>query len=62
MKMFKSLLKSKTIWFSVMLAALGAVEVNSQIIPEEFRGYVLVLIAGVSVVLRFLTTQPVGAK
>jgi len=54
--------KSKTLWFSVSMAVLGAVEIQSQIIPTEYRGQVLILVAGISAVLRFLTTMPVSQK
>lgn len=57
-----SLLKSKTLWFSVLLAALGALETQSQIIPAGYRGQALILIAVVSAALRFMTTQPVSQK
>lgn len=62
MNEFKSLLKSKTLWFSVALAALGALEMQSQLIPEAYRGHVLVLIAAISAALRFATTLPVMKK
>jgi hypothetical protein len=41
---------------------LGAVEMQSQIIPEAYRGITLIAIAGITTVLRFLTTQPVSDK
>jgi hypothetical protein len=59
---WKALIKSKTLWFSVVLAVLGAVELNAQIIPEGYRGHALILIAGVSAILRFMTTVPVSEK
>lgn len=62
MNEFKSLLKSKTLWFSVLLAVLGALEMQSQLIPEAYRGHVLVLIAAISAALRFATTLPVMKK
>ena len=55
-------LKSKTMWFSVMVAALGALEANAQIIPAEYRGQALIVIAGVVAMLRILTTVPLDAK
>jgi hypothetical protein len=54
--------RSRTLWFSVALAALGAVEMQAQVIPEEWRGHVLILVAAVSAVLRFATTMPVSEK
>jgi Na+-translocating ferredoxin:NAD+ oxidoreductase RnfA subunit len=59
---YKALLKSKTLWFSVILAVLGAIEMQAQIIPEEYRGVALIMIAMVTAVLRFMTTQPVSEK
>lgn len=55
-------LKSKTLWFSAGLAALGALEMQSQLIPAEYRGHALVLIAAISAALRFATTLPVTQK
>jgi uncharacterized membrane protein len=55
-------LKSKTLWFSLALAVLGAIEMQAQIIPEAYRGISLVVIAGVTAVLRILTTMPVNDK
>lgn len=55
----KSWYQSKTLWFSVLLAMLGALEANAQIIPAAWQGYVLIAVAGVSAVLRALTTQGV---
>jgi hypothetical protein len=52
--------QSKTLWFSVLLAALGALEVQAQIIPDEYRGGVLIAVAAISAVLRIVTTQPVS--
>ena len=62
MDTLKSALKSKTLWFAVALAGLGALEMQSQLIPAEYRGHALVVIAVVTAVLRFLTTMPVKAK
>lgn len=55
-------LKSKTLWFSVGLAALGALETQIKLIPDEYQGQVLILIATVSATLRYLTTQPLSEK
>jgi hypothetical protein len=55
-------LKSKTLWFSLALAVLGAIEMQAQIIPEAYRGISLVVIAGITAVLRFMTTMPVNEK
>ena len=55
-------LKSKTMWFSVMVAVLGALEANSQVIPVEYRGQALIVIAGVVAMLRILTTTSLDAK
>lgn len=55
----KSWRQSKTLWFSALLAMLGALEANAQIIPAAWQGYVLIAAASVSAVLRVLTTQGV---
>lgn len=55
-------LKSKTLWFSVALAALGALEMQAQLIPEAYRGHALVLIAAITAALRFATTLPLDKK
>lgn len=58
----KQALKSRTLWFSAGLAALGALEMQSQLIPAEYRGHALVLIAAISAALRFATTLPLDKK
>lgn len=53
----KSKVRSKTLWFSVAIATLGAVEAQANIIPAEFRGYTLILIAAVTAYLRIVTSE-----
>ena len=59
-------LKSKTMWFSVALAALGALEMQSALLsglvgPQNF-GAVMVAISVVTAVLRVVTTQALSEK
>jgi len=58
--------KSKTMWFSVMLAVLGVFEQNSgfirDIVGEANFGMVMMGISAVTAVLRAVTTQPLSAK
>lgn len=61
----KSVLRSRTILFSVLLAVFGALEANlhffSSYLPPWATGAAYVLIAGVVTALRFVTTQPLDA-
>jgi len=59
-------LKSKTIWFSVLIAVLGVLEMQSELVrqvvgPERF-GAVMLLIGIVSAVLRVVTVKPLAEK
>lgn len=56
------ILKSRTLWLSAALAGLGALEIQIQIIPEQYRGHALVAIAVLVAILRFITTQPISEK
>lgn len=58
----KKLLKSKTMLFSIALAGLGALEANIHVIPDEYRGHVLILVAMLTAGLRFVTTKPLSEK
>jgi hypothetical protein len=59
---FRKLLKSKTMIFSVLLAGLGALEMNIGVIPAEYRGHALILIAMATAWLRFVTAKPLSDK
>ena len=57
--------KSKTIWFSAALAALGVLEINMGVVAEslgEHSGLVYVGIAAAMAALRVLTTEPLSEK
>ena len=60
----KSTLKSKTIWFSVLLAMLSVVQGYLHVLPLTPQGqmYAGLAIAAVVTVLRTVTTQPLGEK
>lgn len=62
MPTIKQLLKSKTLRMSILIAMLGALELNIEVIPYQYQGYTLIVISGVMVVLRFLTTMPLDEK
>ena len=59
-------LRSKTIWFSAVLAALGAIQANSDAL-EKFltpsqAGLAITLIGVIVAVLRVVTTRPLDEK
>ena len=64
------MLRSKTLWFSVLLAVLGVLEVNGSllrgflnpVLGEAWAGMVLLLVSVLVAVLRIVTTQPVSEK
>ena len=60
----KSILKSKTIWFSVLLAVLSVVQGYLHVLPltPVNQMYAGLAIAAVVTVLRAVTTQPLGEK
>ena len=60
----KSILKSKTIWFSVLLAMLSVVQGYLHVLPltPVNQMYAGLAIAAVVTVLRAVTTQPLGEK
>lgn len=60
--MFKNLWKSRTVIFGAVIATLGVVEANAQIIPAEMRGYTITAIGIATVWLRLLTTLPISEK
>lgn len=64
--MIQRILKSKTMIFSLLLAICGAVEgstgfLQTVLAPEQF-GWVMLVIAMVTAILRVLTTQPLQDK
>lgn len=60
----KSILKSKTVWFSVLLAVLSVVQGYLHVLPLTpiHQMYAGLAIAAVVTVLRAMTTQPLGEK
>lgn len=62
MRYFRKLLKSKTMIFSVLLAGIGALEANIHVIPDEYRGHVLIVVAMLTAGLRFATSKPLSEK
>lgn len=60
----KSTLKSKTIWFSVLLAVLSVVQGYLHVLPltPVNQMYAGLAIAAVVTLLRAVTTQPLGEK
>jgi len=58
--------KSKTIWFSMILAVFGVLEMQSELVrqvvgPDKF-GAVMLLISAVTAVLRVVTTKAISEK
>ena len=60
----KSIFKSKTIWFSVVLAVLSVIQGYIGLLPLTSLNqmYVGTGIAAVVVILRAVTTQPLSSK
>jgi hypothetical protein len=59
-------LKSKTIWFSILIAAVGGLEqsqsVVSQLVGPANTGLVMLVISVGVAILRIITTQPINQK
>lgn len=60
----KSIFKSKTVWFSVLLAVLSVVQGYLHVLPltPVNQMYAGLTIAAVVTVLRAVTTQPLAEK
>jgi len=62
----KSMMKSRTMWFSLLLVIVGAIADNLPVlqafISPQVYSYSLMAIGVICAVLRFLTTQPLGEK
>ncbi len=60
----KSIFKSKTVWFSVLLALLSVVQGYLHVLPltPVNQMYAGLAVAAVVTVLRAVTTQPLGEK
>ena len=59
-------LKSKTMWFSVLLVLFGALMDNSvylkDLIPPQYFSLIMIIIGIIVATLRMVTTQPLAAK
>jgi len=59
-------LKSKTIWFSIILAIFGVLEASTQylqdMIDPKFFGFVVIVIGMITAILRVVTTLPLDEK
>ena len=59
-------LKSKTMWFSVLLVLFGALMDNSvylkDLIPAQYFSLIMIIIGIIVATLRMVTTQPLSAK
>jgi hypothetical protein len=60
------MLKSKTLWFAVLLAVGGILEQSqalvTQLVGQQNTGIVMLVISVVVAVLRVITTQPLSQK
>lgn len=59
-------LKSKTIWFSIILAIFGVLEASTQyfqdFIQPQYFGFFVVGIGMITAILRVVTTLPLDEK
>lgn len=66
MEALLSALKSKTIWFSILLAVFGVVEANlqlfAQFLPAEAVGIFSLVVGLIVAILRVVTTLPLSQK
>jgi hypothetical protein len=64
--MFKGALKSKTVWFNVLIAILGGLELMGAHLTTLFGSQVAaaIMLSGAiaNLALRAMTTQPLAAK
>lgn len=62
----KRYMKSRTLWFSLLLVIFGALFDNfsylQSVIDERYYGISFVAIGLITAILRFLTTQPLDEK
>ena len=59
-----NLLKSKTVWYAIIIAVLSIVQGYIGLLPMSpvLQMFVCIAISVGIVILRLLTTQPIGAK
>ena len=59
-------MKSKTMWFSLLLVIVGAIADNlpalQAFINPQVYAYTLMTVGVICAILRFVTTQPIGEK
>jgi hypothetical protein len=62
--MLKQLLKSKTVWFAIILAALSVMQGYVGLLPLDPVGQMIVgvAISVVVAILRIVTTMPISQK
>jgi hypothetical protein len=62
----KPMMKSRTLWFSLLLVIVGAVSDSlpalQAFISPEVYAYSLMTIGVICAILRFVTTQPISEK
>ncbi len=60
------MLKSKTLWFALMLAVFGVLQVNTEafkhLMTPEVYGYFVTIIGIIVAMLRVVTTMPLKDK
>jgi hypothetical protein len=60
------MMKSRTMWFSLLLVIVGSLYDNlsylQNVIDPKYYGTILVIIGIICAILRFLTTQPLEDK
>lgn len=54
--------KSKTAMFALLISILGIVEQNTHLISQDQQGYILMITGILTLLLRFVTTQPIEDK
>jgi len=52
--------QSRTFWVAVLTIVLGALQSATDVIPTAYAGTLLLVIGVVTLVLRFLTDQPIS--
>lgn len=64
MKAQKQVASSKTVWYSIAVAALGILEATdlTNVVTGENAGTILTILAIITFLLRIVTNKPVGAK
>lgn len=58
--------KSRTVWVNVLIAILAMVELNFQmldsLIGEKWYGLAFIIVSGINIYLRTITTQPLSER